>query len=138
MLDTLWALLPCGLLYSALVVAALAGSVLGGAAVMAAFAIGTSVTMTAAPWVWLRLRGSPHIPGSGTGVCAWRVRLWPRVRRGPCGWAWSTTPRRGAPRCKRYFFPLLIICMAEEISVDTSVIFPGTMSVVLASWATLL
>ena len=37
-LGTLWALLPCGLLYSALLVAALAGGVLAGAMVMALFA----------------------------------------------------------------------------------------------------
>jgi len=48
-LGTLWALLPCGLLYSAVAVAALAGGPLDGAAVMALFAVGTGVTMTAAP-----------------------------------------------------------------------------------------
>ena len=36
------------------------------------------------------------------------------------------------------FFPVLTICMAEAIKDDTSVMLPGTMSVVLASCATLL
>ena len=57
-LGSLWALLPCGLLYSALLVAAMAGGPVDGAFVMAAFALGTSVTMSAAPWLWLKLRGN--------------------------------------------------------------------------------
>ena len=44
-LGVAWALLPCGLLYSALMVAALAGSVAGGMAVMAVFAIGSGVSL---------------------------------------------------------------------------------------------
>ena len=52
-LGVVWALLPCGLLYSALLVAAMAGGPLDGAAVMALFALGTSVTMTLAPIIWL-------------------------------------------------------------------------------------
>ncbi len=58
----LWALLPCGLLYSAVMVSALAGSVAGGALLMALFALGSGITMLAGPWLWLRLaarRGSP-------------------------------------------------------------------------------
>ncbi|MDO5102903.1 MAG: sulfite exporter TauE/SafE family protein [Lautropia sp.] len=39
----LWAFLPCGLLYTALATAILAATPLGAAAVMAAFAVGTSV-----------------------------------------------------------------------------------------------
>lgn len=39
--GALWALLPCGLIYGALALAATAGSTLGGAATMAAFAAGT-------------------------------------------------------------------------------------------------
>ena len=51
----LWALLPCGLLYSAVLVSALAGSVAGGALLMALFALGSGITMLAGPWLWLRL-----------------------------------------------------------------------------------
>ncbi len=57
-IGALWTFLPCGLLYSALLVAALTGSALEGAAVMALFALGTSVSMMAGPWLWLRLRGN--------------------------------------------------------------------------------
>jgi sulfite exporter TauE/SafE len=39
----LWALLPCGLLYSALALAILAGEPVGAGLVMAAFGLGTSV-----------------------------------------------------------------------------------------------
>lgn len=56
-LGTVWALLPCGLLYSALLVAALSADAGQGALVMALFAIGTSLSMMAGPWLWLRLRG---------------------------------------------------------------------------------
>ena len=55
-IGALWTFLPCGLLYSALLVAALTGSAFEGAAVMALFALGTSVSMMAGPWLWLRLR----------------------------------------------------------------------------------
>jgi len=65
-LGMVWALLPCGLLYSALLVAALAGSVTGGAMVMALFAVGTSVSMVAGPWLWLRLRGDAAFGGHGS------------------------------------------------------------------------
>jgi len=65
-LGMVWALLPCGLLYSALLVAALAGSVTGGAMVMALFAVGTSVSMVAGPWLWLRLRGNAAFGGHGS------------------------------------------------------------------------
>ncbi len=58
LIGTVWTFLPCGLLYSALLVAALAGSALDGALVMALFALGTSVSMMLGPWLWLRLRGN--------------------------------------------------------------------------------
>jgi sulfite exporter TauE/SafE len=51
-----WALMPCGLLYSALMIAALNAQAVGGAITMAAFAIGTTVSLLIAPWLWLRIR----------------------------------------------------------------------------------
>lgn len=66
-LGAMWALMPCGLLYSALVVAALAGSVTGGVAVMALFALGSGLVLAAGPWAWQLLRGK----GRGD----WGVRL---------------------------------------------------------------
>jgi sulfite exporter TauE/SafE len=95
-LGVLWALLPCGLLYSALLVAALAGSVAAGAMVMALFALGTSVTMVAGPWLWLRLRGSPANPGSGQ----WGVRLAGAALAVSSGWAlWMALAHNTAPWC---------------------------------------
>lgn len=51
-----WALMPCGLLYSALLVASLSNSPLEGAGVMALFAAGSSLGLAAGPWLWLRLQ----------------------------------------------------------------------------------
>lgn len=52
----LWALMPCGLLYSALLVAALSGGVLQGALTMALFALGSGVWLVGGPWAWSRLK----------------------------------------------------------------------------------
>ncbi|PIZ23095.1 MAG: sulfite exporter TauE/SafE family protein, partial [Comamonadaceae bacterium CG_4_10_14_0_8_um_filter_57_29] len=57
-IGVLWTFLPCGLLYSALLVAGLTGQMLDGALVMALFALGTSVSMMLGPWLWLRLKGN--------------------------------------------------------------------------------
>ncbi len=51
-----WALLPCGLLYTALLTSALSGSALGGALCMALFGIGSGAWLVAGPWAWRRLR----------------------------------------------------------------------------------
>ncbi|MDP3230866.1 MAG: sulfite exporter TauE/SafE family protein [Acidovorax sp.] len=53
----LWALMPCGLLYSALLVAALSGGPVEGALTMALFGIGSGVWLVSGPWVWSRLKG---------------------------------------------------------------------------------
>jgi uncharacterized protein len=60
-----WVAWPCGLLQSALVVAALANTAVGGAVVMAVFAIATSAGLAAAPWLWQRLGTAG---GSAAGV----------------------------------------------------------------------
>lgn len=52
----LWALMPCGLLYSALLVAALSGGAMQGAVTMALFGVGSGLWLLAGPWLWLRLR----------------------------------------------------------------------------------
>lgn len=54
--GVLWALMPCGLLYSALLVAALSGGALEGALTMVLFAVGSGVWLLAGPWAWSRLR----------------------------------------------------------------------------------
>lgn len=93
-LGILWALLPCGLLYSALLVAAMAGGPMDGALVMALFALGTSITMTAAPWLWLKLRGG----GQGSGD--WGMRLAGAALAASSGWAlWMGLVHNTAPWC---------------------------------------
>jgi sulfite exporter TauE/SafE len=66
-LGVAWSLLPCGLLYSALLVAALSRSMAEGAVVMALFALGSSLSLMAGPWLWVRLRAQ----SSGQ----WAIRL---------------------------------------------------------------
>jgi len=97
LLGMLWALLPCGLLYSAVLVAAMAGGPLDGALVMALFALGTGVTMTAVPWLWLKLRGnSVAVGGNGS----WGVRLAGLALAGSSGWAlWMGLVHNTAPWC---------------------------------------
>ncbi len=91
-IGALWTFLPCGLLYSALLVAALTGSALQGAAVMALFALGTSVSMMAGPWLWLRLGGGR----SGD----WGVRLAGLMLAASSVWAlWMAFAHNAAPWC---------------------------------------
>ncbi|NMM15363.1 MAG: sulfite exporter TauE/SafE family protein [Rhodoferax sp.] len=91
-IGVLWTFLPCGLLYSALLVAALTGSALEGAAVMALFALGTSVSMMAGPWLWLRLKGK------GTGD--WGIRLAGLALAASSSWAlWMAFAHDAAPWC---------------------------------------
>ncbi|MDO8299588.1 MAG: sulfite exporter TauE/SafE family protein [Lacisediminimonas sp.] len=90
--GVLWTFLPCGLLYSALLVAALTGSAVEGAMVMALFALGTSVSMTAGAWLWLRLGGQ----GSGD----WGVRLAGLALAASSVWAlWMGFAHNAAPWC---------------------------------------
>jgi sulfite exporter TauE/SafE len=63
MVGGLWAFMPCGLLYSALMVAALTSQPLEGAATMALFALGSSLSLWAGPWLFFRLKTW----GDGTG-----------------------------------------------------------------------
>lgn len=92
LLGALWSLLPCGLLYSALLVAALTSSALEGAAVMALFALGGSVSLMAGPWLWLRLRK----PGSGQ----WAIRLAGLALLATSLWAlWMGLVHNTAPWC---------------------------------------
>lgn len=54
--GALWAFMPCGLLYSALLVASLSGGPLEGAIAMALFAAGSSVSLMLVPWLYDKLR----------------------------------------------------------------------------------
>jgi sulfite exporter TauE/SafE len=69
-----WAALPCGLLYAALMVAALSPTGWGGAVVMLAFAAPTGFGVWAAPrvWVWLMKRQRPaQVPSAGAVPVLW-------------------------------------------------------------------
>lgn len=74
-----WALMPCGLLYSAVLVASLSASALNGAVIMAAFALGTMVSLAAGPWLLLRL-GEMRSGG-------WGIRLAGLALAATSGWA---------------------------------------------------
>ena len=78
-LGAAWALMPCGLLYSALLMASLSASAVEGGLIMALFSIGTSVSLTAGPWLLLRLRSGQ----SG----AWAIRLAGLALMATSGWA---------------------------------------------------
>ena len=71
-LGWVWALLPCGLLYSALMLAALSDGAWQGAQVMAAFALGGGGALVLVPWGLRRWQRSPQ----GLGRWGeWGVRL---------------------------------------------------------------
>lgn len=55
-----WALLPCGLLYTALLTAALSGTVLRGALCMVLFGVGSGIWLVMGPVVWGRFRARLH------------------------------------------------------------------------------
>src|SRR5450830_1262857 len=87
-----WAFMPCGLLYSALLVAALSGGPLDGALTMALFALGSSVSLMTGPWLLLRLQGG------GTGE--WGIRLAGLALVATSGWAlWMGLAHDTAPWC---------------------------------------
>jgi sulfite exporter TauE/SafE len=66
-----WVAIPCGLLQSALLVAALASGPAAGAVVMTAFAGTSAFGLWLAPQLWLRLRRGGH----GERLASWSVRL---------------------------------------------------------------
>ena len=57
LIGMLWTALPCGLLQSALLVAALASTPVSGALVMAVFAATSSLSLWLGPALWVRLAG---------------------------------------------------------------------------------
>jgi uncharacterized protein len=92
MIGVLWALLPCGLLYSALLVAAMTSSAAQGAGVMALFALGSGVSLMAGPWLWLRL--------SGQGSGQWAIRIAGLALLASSVWAlWMGLVHNTAPWC---------------------------------------
>lgn len=92
LMGVLWAFLPCGLLYSALLVAAMTSSAAQGAGVMALFALGSGVSLMAGPWLWLRMRGV----GSGQ----WAIRIAGLALLASSVWAlWMGLMHNTAPWC---------------------------------------
>ena len=90
--GALWALMPCGLLYSALMVAALTAQPIEGAATMALFALGSSVSLWLGPWLWLRLQS--------LGDGAWGMRLAGAALFGVSAWGlWMGLVHAQAPWC---------------------------------------
>ena len=91
-IGALWAFMPCGLLYSAVLVAALSGGPLDGALTMALFALGSSVSLLIGPWLLLRLRSG--------GKGEWGIRLAGLALAGTSGWAlWMGLAHDTAPWC---------------------------------------
>jgi sulfite exporter TauE/SafE len=91
----LWTFMPCGLLYSALLVASLAGGPLDGALAMALFASGSALSLWAAPRLFavLRERGDRWRRDGGT-------RLAGAALAGVSAWAlWADTAHRIAQWC---------------------------------------
>lgn len=68
--GALWLGWPCGLLHSALLVAAMTNTAASGAAAMGAFALASSLGLLWAPWVWRRLGA-----GGTRRAEAWAARL---------------------------------------------------------------
>jgi len=104
LLGALWALLPCGLLYSALLLATLAGSAWQGGVLMALFAAGSGVSMLLGPWLWLRLlaaRGTAAVQAPRkTDWAALGVRLSGLALAASAAWAlWMALAENTAPWC---------------------------------------
>ena len=80
----LWVAWPCGLLQSALVVAALANTAWGGAAVMAGFAVASAAGLGLAPWAFARMVGGG---AQALQINAWAVRLAGAALAAASAWA---------------------------------------------------
>ncbi len=74
----LWVAWPCGLLHSALLVAAMSNTAAAGAAAMAAFAALSAAGLVWGPWLWRRL---------GTRAEPWAARLAGLALAAAAGWA---------------------------------------------------
>lgn len=128
-----WAMLPCGLLYAAVMVAALAPDAMGGAAVMLAFALPGALGVWGAPVVLRRLarfqrreHASVPIPANGASSSAAIV---------PVLWLKAETPvtdtSRQAIGAKSQAEPL------EAVSYDPrwAVRLSGLMLALMSAWA---
>lgn len=84
-----WVAWPCGLLYAALAVATLATTPWRGAAVMLAFALGSSLGLLAGSWLWTRWRSDARPTGTAalrlTGALLTAAGLWALWQHGVAG-----------------------------------------------------
>lgn len=85
-LGLAWVAWPCGLLQSALVVAALANDAIGGATVMLVFALVSAPALGVAPWLWARWSATSGRTLSA-GVQAGAIRLAGALLAGASAWA---------------------------------------------------
>ncbi|MEK8032838.1 sulfite exporter TauE/SafE family protein [Ideonella sp. DXS29W] len=85
-LGLAWVTWPCGLLQSALVVAALANDSMGGAAVMLVFGLATAPALGVAPWLWARWSAASG-RSITAGVEAGAIRLAGALLAGASVWA---------------------------------------------------
>lgn len=92
-----WAFMPCGLLYSALLLAALSGGPLAGALSMAMFAVASAVWLVAGRWAWLRL--SERVRHPRWEVWGSRVAGLVLVGLGGTALWWGVMHQQPAPWC---------------------------------------
>ncbi|MFZ5550989.1 MAG: sulfite exporter TauE/SafE family protein [Pseudomonadota bacterium] len=85
-LGLAWVAWPCGLLQSALVVAALANDAAGGATVMLVFALASAPALGVAPWLWARWTATSGRTVSA-GVQAGAIRMAGALLAGASAWA---------------------------------------------------
>ena len=93
--GALWTFMPCGLLYSALLVASLSGGPASGALAMALFAVGSGAGLWLAPRLfhWLSGQGNRWRQAGGTRVAG-------AVLAAVAAWAlWADTAHRIAQWC---------------------------------------
>ncbi|HEU4664264.1 MAG TPA: sulfite exporter TauE/SafE family protein [Dokdonella sp.] len=92
--GTIWGWMPCGLAYSMLLVAALAGSALDASATMLAFGLGTAPAMLATAWGWSRIARAMarsevrHAAGLALLACGVLVAIGPWLAPYLPGHAW--------------------------------------------------
>ena len=99
LMGLIWVFWPCGLLYSALTLAALSASPWQGAITMACFAMGGGVVLSALPWVWQRLQGWRQ-GESAQRIRHWGIRAAGAVLAAMSGWAlWMGLVMNQAPWC---------------------------------------
>ncbi len=93
--GALWIFMPCGLLWSALLVASLSGGALEGAASMALFGAASSSGLLLGPWLFARLKQAGNRLRQDWGTRAAGVLL-----AGAAGWAlWMDLAQRIAVWC---------------------------------------